>query len=79
MALEIRLPKLSQSREEGIVVEWLKAEGDPVTEGEPLLQIETDKAVQELEAPASGVLERIVRAKGTKVPIDDLLGIIAPG
>lgn len=76
MSVEVRLPKLSQSMEEGLIVEWLAAEGERVAEGEPLLQIETDKAVEELECPASGVLTRILQAKGARVPVDEILAII---
>jgi len=76
MAQEIRMPKLSASMEAGVVIEWLRAEGDRVAQGEPLLQVETDKAVMEIESPASGLLKRIVQPKGSQVPVNGLLAIL---
>ena len=76
MAQEVRLEKLGPSMTEGLIVAWLKRPGERVTKGEPLFQVETDKAVTEVEAPADGVLERIVRGEGTRVPVGDIVATI---
>lgn len=62
---------------EGKLVRWLKKEGEEVGRGEPLLEIETDKAVVEVEAFASGVLRRILVGEGETVPVGHIIGIIA--
>ncbi len=54
MAYEVLLPKLGQTVEESRIVEWLKAEGDPVERGDVLFTVETDKAVLDVEAPRRG-------------------------
>jgi pyruvate dehydrogenase E2 component (dihydrolipoamide acetyltransferase) len=64
MATEVRLPRLGQGMESGTVVRWLKQEGEDVAEGEPLYELDTDKVTQEVEAPHSGVLLRIVLPEG---------------
>ena len=63
---------------EGRIVRWLKAEGDVVTAGETVAEIETDKAVVEIEAPVAGRLVRIERAVGTTVPMGGRIGIVQP-
>lgn len=77
MAQDVRLAKLSPSMKEGLIVAWLKGEGDRVSQGEPLFQVETDKAVTEVEAPASGVLARIVRPEGARVPVGEVVAVIS--
>jgi pyruvate dehydrogenase E2 component (dihydrolipoamide acetyltransferase) len=64
MASEVKLPRLGQGMESGTIVKWLKAEGDEVEKGEPLYELDTDKATQEVEAEASGVLLKIAVAEG---------------
>jgi pyruvate dehydrogenase E2 component (dihydrolipoamide acetyltransferase) len=61
--------------ESGVVVKWLKAEGDTVEKGEPLFEVETDKATQEVEAEASGILLKILIASG-EVPVGQTVGVI---
>ena len=68
MANEVKLPRLGQGMESGTIVRWLKAEGDRVEKGEPLYEVDTDKATQEVEAEASGVLLTIAVAEG-EVPV----------
>lgn len=58
------LPKWGMGIEEGTVTRWLKAVGDRVTQGEPIVEVETAKAIQEVEAPASGVLTSILLPQG---------------
>jgi pimeloyl-ACP methyl ester carboxylesterase len=64
----------------GTVTGWSRQEGDPVTEGAPLLTVETEKAVDDVEAPASGILRKIVAAVGSEVPVTGPVAVIAaPG
>ena len=58
MATELMMPQMGYDMQEGTVVRWLKSEGSEVTMGEPIAEIETDKAVVEFESYASGVLTR---------------------
>lgn len=74
---EIVMPKLGVMMEEGTVLRWIKAEGDEVTEGEAVLEIETEKAAVEIEAPASGFLVGVAIKEGETVPVGTRLGVIA--
>ncbi len=73
MATEIYLPQLGLTMTEGTVVRWLKAPGDPVKRGEPLVEIETDKVTTEIEAPADGILGAILIGDGGTAPIGGVL------
>ncbi len=64
MAGEIKLPRLGQGMESGVVVKWLKSEGQTVEKGEPLYELDTDKVTQEVESPLSGVLLKIALPEG---------------
>ena len=75
MATDVKLPRLGQGMESGTIVKWLKAEGDTVEKGEPLYEVDTDKATQEVEAEASGVLLRIAVAEG-EVPVGQTVAVI---
>jgi pyruvate/2-oxoglutarate dehydrogenase complex dihydrolipoamide acyltransferase (E2) component len=75
MATEILLPKLGFSMTEGAIAEWLIADGAEVREGQLLYLLENDKAVDEIEAPASGRL-RIFKQPGETLPVGTLLGEI---
>ena len=66
MSTEILMPQLGESVVEGTVSRWLIAEGQPVQQDQPLLQITTDKVDTELPAPASGVLLRSLSRKGRR-------------
>jgi pyruvate dehydrogenase E2 component (dihydrolipoamide acetyltransferase) len=74
---EIVMPKLGVMMEEGTVLRWIKAEGDEVKEGEAVLEIETEKAAVEIEAPASGILMGVAIKEGETVPVGTRLGVIA--
>ncbi len=76
MATLITLPKLGQTMEEGVIVEWLKSEGDSVDRGEVLFTLESDKAVLEVEARAKGVLRRILLGTGVRMPVGTAVAII---
>ena len=69
---------LSPTMEEGQVVKWLKSEGDAVTRGEILAEIETDKATMELVARGTGALRKILVGEGGTAPVGDVIAIIAP-
>lgn len=80
MAKDVIMPALGVAQEKGILVNWLKAEGDSVTKGEPLMEVETDKATVEIEAPASGLLARVTASAGDEVPVGNTIALIlAPG
>lgn len=80
MATDVIMPALGMAQEKGILLKWLKADGEPVTKGEPLMEVETDKATVEIEAPASGVLARITANEGDEVPVGQTVAVIlAPG
>lgn len=72
----IIMPKMGDAMEEGTLVRWLKKEGDPVKEGEPIAEIATDKATIEIEAPGTGVLKGMRVAEGAVVPINTPLAYI---
>ncbi len=76
MATKIMMPKLSDTMEEGVILKWLRKEGEKVKQGEILAEIESDKADMELEAYDSGVLRKIVVPEGGKAPIGGLIAII---
>ena len=76
MATRVVMPQAGQDLDTGTVTEWLKAEGDPVTKGEPLVAVETEKISLELESPATGVLLRIVVPDRTQTAILSTIGII---
>ncbi len=76
MATKVLMEALSPTMEEGRLVEWKKQEGDAVTVGEILAEVETDKAVMDLSARAAGVLLKQSIAPGTTVPVGQLVGVI---
>ncbi|MEJ7713904.1 MAG: biotin/lipoyl-containing protein [Pyrinomonadaceae bacterium] len=76
MPTQIVMPKLSPTMEEGQLSKWLKKEGDQVSMGEPLAEIETDKASMEMQALGTGVLRKILINEGATVPLGQVIGII---
>ena len=80
MATDVIMPALGVAQQTGILLKWLKTEGQAVTKGEPLMEVETDKATVEIEAAASGVLAQVSAAAGDEVPVGQKIAlIIAPG
>jgi pyruvate dehydrogenase E2 component (dihydrolipoyllysine-residue acetyltransferase) len=80
MAHEIVLPQWGMEMQDATIVRWLKQEGDPVQEGEPIVEIETAKIETEMESTAAGVLAHILVPEGATVPIRTVLAIVtAPG
>ena len=79
MATDVILPALGMSQDTGKIIQWLKSEGEQVVKGEPLVEIETDKATVEIEAPANGVLARVSAASGEDIPVGQVIAaILAP-
>lgn len=76
MATDVILPALGMSQDTGKIVQWLKAEGEQVVKGEPLAEIETDKATVEIEAPADGALARVTASAGDDVPVGQVIALI---
>jgi pyruvate dehydrogenase E2 component (dihydrolipoamide acetyltransferase) len=70
------MPKLGMNMEEGVLVHWLVAEGAEVKAGQAIIEIETDKANADVEAPVDGIVARIVRREGETVPINGVLAVI---
>ncbi len=80
MATNIIMPALEMTQESGTLVSWLKREGETVTKGEPIMEIETDKVTIEIEASASGILGGILAQVGDVVPVGQTIAwILAPG
>jgi pyruvate dehydrogenase E2 component (dihydrolipoamide acetyltransferase) len=80
MAVEVIMPALGMAQDTGKVVRWLKAEGDAVSKGEPLLEVETDKVTVEIESPADGTLGPLLAAEEEEVPVGQAIShVLAPG
>src|ERR1700683_5198482 len=80
MAISVIMPALEMAQETGKVIAWLKKEGESVAKGEPLLEIQTDKAVMEIESPGDGVLAGITVQAGAEVPVGrNIAWIVRPG
>jgi pyruvate dehydrogenase E2 component (dihydrolipoamide acetyltransferase) len=80
MATSVVMPALEMAQETGKIVSWLKKEGEAISKGEPLLEVETDKAVVEVEATADGVLAGVKSQEGDVVPVGVTIAwIVAPG
>ncbi len=80
MAKDVIMPVLGMNQDSAVLVEWRAREGDTVVEGEPLMEVETDKAVMEIDAPASGTLVDVTAADGDDVPVGSVIArILADG
>jgi len=80
LVTKVMMPKLSLTMKEGTVVQWFKKEGERVEKGEPVVEVLSDKVTYEVEAPASGVMRKILAEEGVDVPVAETLAIItAPG
>lgn len=76
MSVEIKLPQLGFTMSEGVLSQWLVADGASVTAGSPIYTLEAEKAVEEVEAPASGVI-RIIAKAGETYSVGTILATIA--
>lgn len=74
--IPIYMPKFGMTMEEGLIVEWLVAEGDSVAEGDGLVVIETEKVSTEVEAPAGGVVVELSCEADDEVPVGEVIGYI---
>src|ERR1700736_781877 len=80
IATEVVMPALGMAQDTGKLVRWLKQEGDQVAKGEPLMEVETDKATVEVESPGTGTLSAITAAEGDDVAVGHPIALIlAPG
>ena len=80
MPTNVIMPALELAQETGKVLRWMKAPGDAVRKGEPLVEIETDKVTVEIEAPASGILSQVTAQEGDVIPVGQAIALIAePG
>ena len=80
MAFEVVMPKWGLSMQEGLIIQWLKQEGETVEKDEPLLEVETEKMVSVVESPAAGILARILQPAESRVPVSQAIALIAaPG
>ena len=80
MAVSVVMPALEMAQETGKLVSWKKKEGEKVAKGEMLLEVETDKAVVEIEAPADGILGGVTAAVGDVVPVGQTIAwLLKPG
>ena len=75
---EIRLPQFGMGMQEGTIITWFKREGDHVTAGEVVAEIEAEKVTEELVATGGGVLQRILVPEGETVAVNELLAVIGP-
>lgn len=76
MVTEVKMPQITMTMVEGVIAEWHKKKGEMVKEGEPLVDIETDKVVQTLNASASGVLQQVMAEPGDIVPVGQIFCVI---
>jgi pyruvate/2-oxoglutarate dehydrogenase complex dihydrolipoamide acyltransferase (E2) component len=76
MAYEFKLAQIVAEMEYATVTRWLKREGDSVAEGEPLVEVEAEKANHEIEAPVSGRIESIIAEEGDEIRVGAVLAVI---
>lgn len=76
MTRKVLIPKPGMGTTEGTIARWLKAEGDIVTEGEPMVEIETAKAIEEVHAPVTGVLTKILLREGETAEVFTEIAVI---
>jgi pyruvate dehydrogenase E2 component (dihydrolipoamide acetyltransferase) len=80
MAVSVVMPALEMAQETGKVISWRKREGQQVVKGEPLLEVETDKAVVEVESPGDGILSAVSAHEGAVIPVGQTIAwLLAPG
>ena len=73
---KVLMPKLSLTMSEGAVIKWFKKEGEKIEKGEPVVEVLSDKVTYEVEAPASGIIRKIMAEEGDEVPVAETLAII---
>ena len=75
--MDITLPKWGMTMQEAVISEWLVAVGDTVTEGQPIVRVESDKVDAEVESPTGGTISEILVADGQTAEVGDVLGRIS--
>ncbi len=75
---EVIMPVLGMNQDTGKIVKWLVEEGQPIQQGQPLLEVETDKAVVEIEAPVTGVLSNVKAQDGEEIPVGQVIAVLLP-
>jgi pyruvate/2-oxoglutarate dehydrogenase complex dihydrolipoamide acyltransferase (E2) component len=78
MAIEVVMPKLGMSMEEGSIVKWFKQEGEAIATEETLLEIESDKVTMEVTSTATGKVFKLLCAEGDTVPVGTTIALIEP-
>jgi len=76
MPTNVIMPALELAQETGKVLRWMKAPGDKVRKGEPIVEIETDKVTVEIESPASGILSHVTAHEGDVIPVGHTIALI---
>src|SRR5690242_19613125 len=76
MQINLEMPKCGLTMTEATIVQWVRKEGDAVQEGEPLVEVETEKVNMEVPAPSAGILVRLVAEPGAVVPVGAVLAIL---
>jgi pyruvate dehydrogenase E2 component (dihydrolipoyllysine-residue acetyltransferase) len=76
MVTKVVMPRLSLTMKTGTVIQWFKKENETVQKGEPLVEVLSEKITYDVEAPASGILRKILTAEGLDVPVDRAIGLI---
>src|SRR6476660_5162888 len=79
MPVELKVPSVGESITEVEIGDWLKKEGDPVNRDEPVVVIETEKATLEISSPVSGRVTQLIKKKGDKASIGEVIGYIEAG
>ena len=77
MPKEVIMPALGMAQDEGVLLRWLKEEGEMVQAGEPLMEVATDKVDVQVEAPASGLLTAVTAQEGDEIPVGQMIAQIA--
>jgi pyruvate dehydrogenase E2 component (dihydrolipoamide acetyltransferase) len=78
-ATDVIMPVLGMSQDSGKLVHWFKKDGERVEKGEPLMEVETDKATVEIESPASGILTQVTAQAGDEIPVTRVIAVIVDG
>jgi len=80
MAIRLDMPQLGLTMEKGTILQWLRAEGETVQKGQPVVLIQTEKVEYEVEAPAAGMLLKVIAKEGVELPVGGLMGVLGqPG
>ena len=78
MAIEVILPKVDMDMDSGVIARWRVGDGDQVSEGDVLFDMETGKAAMEVESPATGVIRNLAAITGEPVPVGTVVAMIDP-